>query len=61
MSSVVCGYKQLICGECFFPAVYQNLHQAAEMGQMGRVMYFVKNGAGVNIKDTTEVCENVLN
>ena len=35
----------------FFHAVYQNLHKAAEIGQMSRVTYFVEGGTGVNIED----------
>ena len=44
-----------IHAKCLFHGVTQNLHKAAEMGQMSRVMYFVKNGASVNIKDIKEV------
>lgn len=44
-----------IHAKCLFHGVTQNLHKAAEMGQMSRVMYFVKNGASVNIKDINKV------
>lgn len=44
-----------IHGECLFHAVYQNLHRAAEIGQMRRVTDFVESGAGVNIKDAKDV------
>ena len=37
--------------DVFFHAVYQNLHKAAEIGQMSRVTYFVEGGTGVNIED----------
>ena len=38
-----------------FRAVYQNLHRAAEIGQMSRVTYFVEDGVGVNIEDAKKV------
>ena len=39
----------------FVPAIYQNVHKAAEIGQMSRVIFFLKSGNGVNIKDAKEV------
>ena len=50
-----------IHGKCLFHAVYQNLHRAAEIGQMSRVTYFVENGAGVNIKDAKKVSIKLCN